>query len=107
MQCSISLQPGGVPANAIIKGSGSRNTHKNALECKELMQEKGMHKVLLVTSAWHMRRALATFLSVGIAAIPAPTDYEGVGRSQASIMDSLPDAASLECMTNLLSTHSD
>ena len=34
-----------------------------------------LHKVLLVTSAIRMPRALAVFRSLGTKAIPAPTDF--------------------------------
>jgi uncharacterized SAM-binding protein YcdF (DUF218 family) len=41
-----------------------------------------MNKVLLVTSAYHMRRAQALFGAQGLAVIPAPTDYQQVMMAQ-------------------------
>jgi len=40
------------------------------------LPNRGINQVLLVTSAYHMRRAQATFHAVGIQVIPAVTDYE-------------------------------
>jgi uncharacterized SAM-binding protein YcdF (DUF218 family) len=41
----------------------------------EILAARGVREVLLVTSALHMRRALAACRSAGIEARPAPTDY--------------------------------
>ena len=35
-----------------------------------------MHKILLVTSAFHMRRAEGVFAAQGLEVIPAPTDFQ-------------------------------
>ena len=35
-----------------------------------------MDRILLVTSAYHMRRALALFERQGLTVVPAPTDYQ-------------------------------
>ena len=69
------LEEWDVPRASIIAETASRNTYENAMLTKELLAERGLHRVLLVTSAWHMPRALATFKSAGINAIPAATDF--------------------------------
>ena len=43
----------------------------------------------------HMPRALATFRTVGISAIPSPTDYGATDREEFTILDFLPDAEAL------------
>ena len=58
--------------------TASRNTYENAVNSKRLLGAHGLHKVLLVTSALHMPRALALFRALGIEAAPAPTDFEVV-----------------------------
>jgi uncharacterized SAM-binding protein YcdF (DUF218 family) len=68
----------GVPQEAIILETASRNTYENAINSKRLLEAHGLHQVLLVTSALHMPRALALFRALGIDAGPAPTDFEVV-----------------------------
>lgn len=41
--------------------SRSRDTRENALNTVELLKQRGVHRVLLVTHAWHMPRALRDF----------------------------------------------
>jgi uncharacterized SAM-binding protein YcdF (DUF218 family) len=69
----------GVARDAIVLEKQSRNTYENALYSKRLLDERGIRDVLVVTSASHMLRALSVFRSLGLHAIPAPTDYEGGG----------------------------
>lgn len=84
----------GVPSEALLIEWRSRNTRENALETAEIMAREGIAQILLVTSALHMPRALATFRAVGIAAVAAPTDFE-VMPEPAHPLRWLPDAESL------------
>lgn len=59
----------GVPREAIRWESNSRNTYENALAAKELL---GTRPFVLVTSAFHMPRAMEVFEKVGTSPIPAP-----------------------------------
>jgi uncharacterized SAM-binding protein YcdF (DUF218 family) len=65
----------GVPEEALWLESESRNTYENAVNSREILDEKGIHKILLVTSALHMPRSVALFRNQGLEVIPAPTDY--------------------------------
>lgn len=57
----------GVKAEDIEEESISRNTHENAVETKKAIFLKGHNpKCLLITSAFHMRRALACFHNEGM-----------------------------------------
>ncbi|KHD07711.1 hypothetical protein PN36_15880 [Candidatus Thiomargarita nelsonii] len=96
------LQECGVPATAIIMETNSLNTYQNALETKRILEKQGLNRVLLVTSALHMPRALATLRSAGINAIPSPTDFEGIDREQRTILDWLPQANILERTTRII-----
>jgi uncharacterized SAM-binding protein YcdF (DUF218 family) len=69
----------GVSRDAIVLEKQSRNTYENALYSKRLLDERGIRDVLVVTSASHMLRALSVFRSLGLQAIPAPTDFETGG----------------------------
>jgi uncharacterized SAM-binding protein YcdF (DUF218 family) len=65
----------GVPDEALWLEPQSRNTYENAVETKELLDAKGIRRIILVTSAMHMPRAQAIFAKQGFDIIPAPTDY--------------------------------
>jgi uncharacterized SAM-binding protein YcdF (DUF218 family) len=91
-----------VPGESILAESASRNTHENAEFTREVLVEHGLWRVLLVTSALHMPRALATFTSAGIEAVPAPTDFTVTYRDHRTLMDFLPDAGALSHTTDAL-----
>lgn len=65
----------GVPADAVWQQDRSQNTHDDAVFSAELLREKEITEVILVTSAMHMPRAKALFEKQGIDVIPAPVDY--------------------------------
>lgn len=53
---------------------GSRDTAENAVRSVPVLHEAGIARVVLVTHAFHMRRARAAFEAAGIAVLPAPHD---------------------------------
>jgi uncharacterized SAM-binding protein YcdF (DUF218 family) len=56
----------GVPVEVVVKETRSRNTHESAVEVRKLLDGKTTaDDCLLVTSAYHMRRAAACFEKVG------------------------------------------
>lgn len=65
----------GVPADAMLPLGPNRDTHDEALKVRTLAAERGWKRVLLVTSANHMRRASATFRHLGIEVTPAPCNF--------------------------------
>ena len=67
----------GVPAEAVVLEGKSRNTHENAIFTAAILKDKGWRSVLLVTSAGHMRRAMAAFRKAGVAATAATADVRG------------------------------
>ena len=90
----------GVPASAMRLEGRSRNTLENALLSLALVRQGGARRVLLVTSALHMPRALAVFQAVfagsGVTVVPAATDAEALGDEPELRTAWLPDARSLE-----------
>jgi len=66
----------GVPPHAIMQENASRDTYQNAVYTAVMLEKLGINKILLVTSAFHMRRAEALFKAQGLEVIPAPTDYQ-------------------------------
>jgi uncharacterized SAM-binding protein YcdF (DUF218 family) len=96
-QMSAILQMLGVPPSAIIEEAASRNTHENAVYTTRLLLARGIRKILLVTSAMTMPRALAAFRFQGIDVIPAPTDFTPYPRpaSEGWVSDLQADAFAL------------
>ena len=76
------LMLAGVPATDIVLEQKSRNTHENAIYSKQLLRQRfKTDRCVLVTSAWHMRRAEACFKKEGITVAPFPTGFLGERRS--------------------------
>lgn len=59
----------GVPENRIIKEERSRDTQENARFSLKICGEKGYKKIILLTSAYHMPRAVLLFRKAGTAEI--------------------------------------
>jgi uncharacterized SAM-binding protein YcdF (DUF218 family) len=66
----------GLPEEDLIIEGRSRNTYENARESNKLVQEHGYSQIVLVTSAYHMPRAVGVFEEQGLSVIPAPVDYQ-------------------------------
>ena len=66
----------GVPTRDMLLEGASRDTHDNALYTAVVLNGKGVRKILLVTSAFHMRRAAALFAAQGFEVVPTATDYQ-------------------------------
>jgi uncharacterized SAM-binding protein YcdF (DUF218 family) len=89
------LETLGVPRDAIVLEAGSATTYENCARSHEILAARGARDVLLVTSALHMRRALATCRSAGIEARPAPTDYWVVDAGATTAIDWAPSVDAL------------
>jgi uncharacterized SAM-binding protein YcdF (DUF218 family) len=72
----------------------SRNTAENAIYSAEILKSAGVNRVLLVTHAWHMKRAKAAFAANGIAVTPAATAYY-VGRPGGLLFSITPSITTL------------
>ena len=96
------LESWGVPQSAILTETESTNTYENATFTKLMLEQHHLDRVLLVTSAMHMPRALAAFRSVGIDATPAPTDFEASRREPTGLARWTADPGSLAVTTRVL-----
>lgn len=68
----------GVPAEDILIENQSRNTHESAVEVAKLLDAQTRPSdCLLITSASHMRRSLATFNRAGWPCTPFSVDFQG------------------------------
>ena len=100
----------GVPRSAIIEEPQALNTYENAFYVKDILAERGLERILLVTSAMHMPRALAIFQHQGINVIAAPTDFlvsqqeviETGSSIQAILLSVLPDSDRIDKTTRAI-----
>ncbi|GMU48446.1 MAG: hypothetical protein AMXMBFR31_06720 [Candidatus Desulfobacillus denitrificans] len=71
----------------------SADTRGNARFSAPILHKAGVRRVLLVTHAWHMRRAQGEFAAENMTTIAAPTAYEATGPLTA--LDLLPGPGGL------------
>jgi uncharacterized SAM-binding protein YcdF (DUF218 family) len=84
----------------VLKEEDSRNTHENAVNTTNLLRDRGIKDVLLVTSAFHMPRAQAIFEKQGFTVFPFPVDSS---RSNLPFPANLyPEPKNLQTFHNLL-----
>jgi uncharacterized SAM-binding protein YcdF (DUF218 family) len=81
----------GVDQNRITYESQSRTTYENAVLLKQKLNPAPGQPWLLVTSAWHMPRAVGLFRHAGWAVLPYPVAYRTAPDLFASINTSFPD----------------
>lgn len=67
------LMQKGIPEQALILETDSLTTYQNGVYTGRALKERGIDRVLLVTSALHMPRAVAVFRKQGIAVAAAPS----------------------------------
>ncbi|MBA3849046.1 MAG: YdcF family protein [Opitutus sp.] len=86
----------GVPPErtAVIGAAG--NTADEAGQLRRHCAEHGLKRVILVTSAWHMPRAVRLFRIPGVEIVPFPVDYRSMPNRQLPYLDYLPTANALE-----------
>jgi len=101
----------GVPPGAMWLESESRNTYENAAFTHQILESKGINKILLVTSAAHMHRSVKLFEAQGLDVIPLPTDYVvtetnwkrlSQGSLMAKLLYLIPGADNLSLTTRIL-----
>lgn len=92
----------GVPSSALLTETESINTYENAVYSKLMLDRRGLKTVLLVTSAMHMPRALATLRSAGIDATPAVTDFEAGASGSSTLSAWVASPGALEVTTRVI-----
>jgi uncharacterized SAM-binding protein YcdF (DUF218 family) len=103
----------GLPASRILINPGSRTTAEEARDIGALARQRGWTRILLVTSAFHMPRSLATFRQrSGLTVTPVACDYQlpsraAYGRPTAGsvVKGLLPDAEALHLSSVALKEH--
>lgn len=84
----------GVPEDEVILEKKSKNTWQNAVNTTVMLEKADYERIVLVTSATHMQRAVYSFKKNGEAqVVAAPTDY--ILDTDTSLLDFLPNRNSL------------
>lgn len=65
----------GVKTEDILLENTSRNTEENAREVAKILRKNGWEKPLLITSAFHMKRALFFFMKEWVDPVPVPVAH--------------------------------
>ncbi len=65
----------GVPDSFLIVENKSRNTYENAIYSLKICKDSDFNHIILITSAFHLMRAMKLFSEKGITIYPAPSSY--------------------------------
>jgi len=69
----------GVNEKFIIEENTSRDTSENAKYVAKICKKKDFRKIILVTSGYHMKRAVIFFKDKGFEVVPYPVDFKRDG----------------------------
>ncbi len=83
----------GVPPDMIITENYSRTTKENARYVTKILKEKGLKRPILVTSAYHMKRAINNFKIYGFNVTPAPCSFRAINKKEYKIHNYIPGPA--------------
>jgi uncharacterized SAM-binding protein YcdF (DUF218 family) len=86
----------GIPPSALIVEENSRDTYENAVNCRNICQARGYSRPLLLTSGYHLKRALLSFRAVGLAVTPYPCALSTWQGKSYTLYSFLPSAAALK-----------
>ncbi|MCQ9615616.1 YdcF family protein [Paenalcaligenes niemegkensis] len=96
------LESLGVPESAIVLENESLTTRQNALFSVQQLRDSGITHVLLVTSALHMPRSIATFAKQGVEIIAAPVAPQIVPSRQAGFSAWRPSMRALQASRSII-----
>jgi len=86
------LRGQGVADNDLIVEDHSRTTFENAVQSGRRLAERSIRKIVLVTDAAHLRRAVACFRKQGLEVVPCGCRYRAA-RLEWSAWTFLPDSS--------------
>ncbi|TGN19046.1 YdcF family protein [Leptospira idonii] len=89
----------GVPKEDILIERDSKNTYENALFTSRILAAEGIKETILVTSAFHFRRAAACFRKQRVQFYSFPTDFKSLSTDSAAFDLWIPSPGYLEIST--------
>ena len=99
---AAALERDGVPAAAIVTENQSETTRENAVYTARLLRTRGIDRFLLVTSALHMPRSMASFQNQGLNPVPAPSPPQIVVPDDPDFAFWLPDVRALNASRSII-----
>ncbi|HEV2689070.1 MAG TPA: YdcF family protein [Bryobacteraceae bacterium] len=85
----------GIPAEAIVVTDEVGSTADEAQAVRKLAGSRGLKRIILVTTAWHMPRAEFLFRRAGVPVAPFPVDYYTSYNESLTLLDFLPQAGAI------------
>ena len=83
------LEQLGIPQSRLMIEDRSRTTHENAVFSKKVADPRPGQVWILVTSAYHMPRAVGCFRRIDWPVVPDPVDFEASATLHVSLEDGL------------------
>jgi len=96
------LEEQGIPPQVLVLENRSHNTHQNGVYTAAKLRALHISRILLVTSALHMPRALAVFRKQGLMAIPAPSAPQIYVPGTPGFSFWLPDMRALDASRSII-----
>lgn len=96
------LREWGIADDRIVVEDKARNTRENAVYAAAIVRARGLSKVVIVTSAFHMPRAIACFEAVGLPVDTLMVDYRTPRSTPLGLARLLPRAHALYGTTESL-----
>ncbi|MDN5843403.1 MAG: YdcF family protein [Alcaligenaceae bacterium] len=96
------LEADGIPGTNIVQEDHSLTTHQNAIYTAQLLRSLHIDRILLVTSALHMPRAMASFQKQGVTAIAAPSPPQIVVPDGPGFLFWQPDMRTLNASRSII-----
>jgi uncharacterized SAM-binding protein YcdF (DUF218 family) len=90
----------GICPDAVILEDRSRDTFENALYCKSICEQHGFKNPLMVTSGYHVKRALLCFNKVGLTVTPFPCALTTWPGKKYGWRHALPSAGALHAVSS-------
>jgi uncharacterized SAM-binding protein YcdF (DUF218 family) len=86
----------GLDPSSIYVVRGAATTADEARRVSSFAREKGWKRLILVTSAFHMRRAAMLFRREGLSVIPFPVDYRTLGSGELGLLSFVPRGGAIQ-----------
>jgi uncharacterized SAM-binding protein YcdF (DUF218 family) len=92
----------GVPAADIYVEDKSRNTEENAKYTRKILAEHHFQHPVLITSAFHMRRAVLDFAKEGVGVEAYPCDYQTSAKPKWYVNQFVPSGQAMDLTWTVL-----
>jgi uncharacterized SAM-binding protein YcdF (DUF218 family) len=86
----------GLDTSCIYVARGAATTADEAHQVFAFARQQGWGRVILVTSAFHMRRAAMLFRREGLKIIPFPVDYRTLSRGELGLLSFVPRGGAMQ-----------